>query len=168
MAPLRARRQAPESAGQGKGAPGGGTTITQIVNGGEFHSPVALIGQQVAYDRPQTPFRLTEGRAPLMPSLAQARAQPSLLLHARLGVVEFVGRGKELAWLSDGPECHECLPGRRRIPAEIQGPEGCCSNFSLTERQRQQSMRLQVVCAVDMTAVGPLVSPLATSWLNSR
>lgn len=62
---------------------------------------LTVVGQRNYYEVSSRQFRLvqfTDGSGRL-PSVGEARKRPSQLLDARLGVVDFTGRGRELAWL---------------------------------------------------------------------
>ncbi|TDU02523.1 tetratricopeptide repeat protein [Streptomyces sp. 846.5] len=104
----------------------GSTKITNILSNVTVHGNVTQVGQDFGdhytYEGPRTPFRLVEAADPRLPHLAQARAQPSLLLDARLRVVDFAGRGLYLAWLS---AWRDADAGPRPAVFLVHGEGGC-------------------------------------------
>lgn len=78
------------------------TPVFQTFSGGYVAGDLTMIGQQITYNEvSRLAFRLkkfsSDSGLPL--TVEEARAQPSRLLDARLGVVGFTGRGRNLAWL---------------------------------------------------------------------
>jgi tetratricopeptide (TPR) repeat protein len=71
--------------------------LRDVAVGGDL----TVVGQRNYYEASSREFRLAPfaDRSTRLPSVDQARKQPSQLLDARLGVVGFTGRGRELAWL---------------------------------------------------------------------
>jgi len=82
---------------------GAGRSIRQTVSGARVGGDLTVIGQYnvTALEVSRREFRLAPFRVagPRLPELAEARAQPSRLLDARLEVVGFTRRDRELAVL---------------------------------------------------------------------
>lgn len=95
----------------------GRTSIRQVVSGAVVGRDLNVIGQYTTLEVSRREFRLatlTQATRP-WPQVEEARAQPSLLLDARLEVIGFTGRHRELAvlhaWreLGDDPQASAFL-----------------------------------------------------------
>jgi hypothetical protein len=78
------------------------SSIRQVITGVRVDGDLNVIGQYVAREVSNRNFRLEEFAPPpgQLPSAEEARARPSKLLDARLEMVGFTGRYRELVILS--------------------------------------------------------------------